>query len=126
MGLRAAGRDRPLRIQGFRLGLARWSPCSCRLFGAGAFLRYFSLPLLRRGGPAKKLWGRSVSQKDMQYPWQEGSSKMKMAAFLMGAALSSPISALAQDVPPYVGFKSGNDLLAEQRATQALPNGGVG
>ena len=38
---------------------------------------------------------------------------MKMAAFLMGAALSSPISALAQDVPPYVGFKSGNDLLAE-------------
>jgi hypothetical protein len=51
---------------------------------------------------------------------------MKMAAFLMGAALSSPISALAQDVPPYVGFKSGNDLLAEQRATQALPNGGVG
>ena len=28
--------------------------------------------------------------------WQRGSSKMKLAAFLMGAALSSPISALGK------------------------------
>ena len=33
----AAGRERAVRVQGVRLGLARWSPCSTRLFITRAF-----------------------------------------------------------------------------------------
>ena len=38
----------PLRIQSVRLGLAEWSPCSSRLFSAGAFLRCLPRAASRR------------------------------------------------------------------------------